>query len=329
MKNRLRVGFTLIELLVVIAIIAVLIALLLPAVQQAREAARRSQCKNNLKQIGLALHNYHDSLNCFPPGMLWLGGTVDTSDSNAASLGPNWLVMLLPYLDQAPMYNQLNFQVALTNGTANAQGTSNVTLVGQKLPVFLCPSDAFNNQACNVYGISFARGNYGASGWANGGYHTTPWSQIPPLNNNIAARGMFGNWSNSGIRDVTDGTSNSVASWELRAGPAASDTRGVWALGKIGGGFIGNCIQPNGGDCWGINDMNGAGDDIYGCTANLQIGMGCYSSGDGQAGPKSLHVGGCHALMGDGSVRFISQNTNQTVQANLIGIQDGYPIGGF
>jgi prepilin-type N-terminal cleavage/methylation domain-containing protein/prepilin-type processing-associated H-X9-DG protein len=328
MKTRLRLGFTLIELLVVIAIIAVLIALLLPAVQQAREAARRSQCKNNMKQLGLGLHNYHDSLNCFPPGMLWLGGSVDNGNGNAASLGPNWLVMMLPYLDQAPMYNQFNFQVALTNTTTNAQGTSNATLVTQRLPLFLCPSDAYNNQACNVYGINFARGNYGASGWGVGDYHNTIWSQIPPLNGSNPARGMFGNWSNGGIRDVTDGTSNSVASWELRAGPAASDTRGVWALGKIGGGFIGNCLQMSG-DCWGINDTNGGGDDISGCTALTTIGMGCWNGGDGQAGPKSLHVGGVNALMGDGSVRFISQNLNQGVQAALIGIQDGTAISSF
>src|SRR6185436_9747421 len=105
-RKSVRTGFTLIELLVVIAIIAILIALLLPAVQQAREAARRTQCRNNLKQLGLALHNYHDAKNRFPQAVIW--GTW-----NGQSWLPNhhtWLTMLLPYLDQAPLYNQVNFQ---------------------------------------------------------------------------------------------------------------------------------------------------------------------------------------------------------------------------
>src|SRR5581483_8700238 len=101
-------GFTLIELLVVIAIIAILIALLLPAVQQAREAARRTQCKNNLKQLGLALHNYHDNFNTFPPG--GVNGTAATSNYQ----GWGWSIMLLPQIDQAPLYNQINFSLSMS-----------------------------------------------------------------------------------------------------------------------------------------------------------------------------------------------------------------------
>ncbi|MFG0295400.1 MAG: DUF1559 domain-containing protein, partial [Maioricimonas sp. JB045] len=106
-----RRGFTLIELLVVIAIIAILVALLLPAVQQAREAARRSQCKNNLKQIGLALHNYHDTHGSFPPG--YIARYVSATDPASAETGPGfaWGTMILPFLDQSPTYNQLNFSL--------------------------------------------------------------------------------------------------------------------------------------------------------------------------------------------------------------------------
>ena len=121
LRNR---GFTLIELLVVIAIIAVLIALLLPAVQQAREAARRSQCKNNLKQLGLAIHNYHDTANVFP---------VQTSYGPAVSYHWSWIVMILPYIDQASRYNQANFSLDGLNTTVNASGVTNRSIISTNL----------------------------------------------------------------------------------------------------------------------------------------------------------------------------------------------------
>jgi prepilin-type N-terminal cleavage/methylation domain-containing protein len=126
-----RQGFTLIELLVVIAIIAVLIALLLPAVQQAREAARRSQCQNNLKQIGLALHNYHESHECFPPG--WIGVTGNQPDANGLS-GWGWASRLLHKMEQQSLYHQINFNLAVNDPVNGAP-------LRQVLPVFRCPSD--------------------------------------------------------------------------------------------------------------------------------------------------------------------------------------------
>src|SRR3712207_6554389 len=131
----LRKGFTLIELLVVIAIIAILIALLLPAVQQAREAARRSQCKNNLHQMGLALHNYHDAHNVFPPANFKVL-IQDTSPDQFNSQSTHWGAMLLPYLDQAPLYNSM---VWGSHPTIWYQGPN---LVAQQtvLTVFQCPS---------------------------------------------------------------------------------------------------------------------------------------------------------------------------------------------
>src|SRR5688500_16410885 len=111
-----RGGFTLIELLVVIAIIAVLISLLLPAVQQAREAARRTQCKNNLKQIGLALHNYHDTFNRFPPGSLWFNKKLpaDANGQNYGEYGPSWLVLILPQMEQTPLHQLYSAQFAMS-----------------------------------------------------------------------------------------------------------------------------------------------------------------------------------------------------------------------
>src|SRR5438105_1421933 len=149
--SRQRWGFTLIELLVVIAIIAVLVALLLPAVQQAREAARRSQCKNNLKQMGLALHNYHDAAKFFPPALT--GSGRSTPAAEPLVLNTTATVLLLPYLDQAPMYNKYNFNVpsslsnpapytkTLAGGATAGTPTVNQAIYTQNLPVATCPSD--------------------------------------------------------------------------------------------------------------------------------------------------------------------------------------------
>jgi prepilin-type N-terminal cleavage/methylation domain-containing protein len=132
-----RSGFTLIELLVVIAIIAVLIALLLPAVQQAREAARRSQCKNNLKQLGLAMHNYHDTFGAFPPG--WIAATRGVGpDVNGGLNGFGWGAMILPMMEQAPVYNQFRFELSINDTTGTP---SNRSLIATSLPTFRCPSD--------------------------------------------------------------------------------------------------------------------------------------------------------------------------------------------
>jgi len=164
-----RTGFTLIELLVVIAIIGVLISLLLPAVQKVREAANRTQCSNNLKQIGLALHNYHDTFKRLPPG--YIDGNKATSAQPGGTpdndLGPGWgwASLLLPYLEQANVYNQINFNVGVGVGV-------NVQISQQPLTVFQCPSDDLHD-AFPVYDSNFtspiavvAQGNYvGCNGW--------------------------------------------------------------------------------------------------------------------------------------------------------------------
>ena len=329
-------GFTLIELLVVIAIIAVLVALLLPAVQQAREAARRSACKNNFKQVGLAMHNYHDTFQVFAPEMWWYGGTPypggSAATSNFALMGPSWLVAMLPNLDQAPLWNQFNQNLPVTN-------SANALVVSTVVPVFACPSDPNANPGnlCrnmtdqNGTVIPMARGNIGASGYG-GNIGNVNWNSVSSL-----GRGLMGYNSSSGVRDVTDGTSNTVASWELRAGWNVSDPRGVWASGRTGGGLIQNCMNPGNstgsGDCYGINEGNHSnGDDVWSngqAIDNPQIGMGAWNGGDGQAGPKSLHVGGVHALLTDGSVRFISQNINGLTMQAIISIGNSDVPGQF
>jgi prepilin-type N-terminal cleavage/methylation domain-containing protein/prepilin-type processing-associated H-X9-DG protein len=344
-KNRLELrrqrAFTLIELLVVIAIIAVLIALLLPAVQQAREAARRTQCKNNLKQIGLALHNYHDTYLKFPASMYFSnfpnGGLSGYAATGADTThGPGWLVGLLPYIDQGPLFNLANFSVAIGN-SINAPVTS-ANIAG-----FQCPSDS-NSGAGNKFlntgqmgPNQWGRGNYAASGTGpqtfNGAQGWTA-ATLPPSAGQIGAnwRGVMGYNGWGGINAVSDGTSNTVAVWELRAGLSITDPRGLWASGRVGASWMANCNNPGGGtasgDCLGINAGNKDGDDIQGCVDSPPQ-MGCHTGGDGQAGPKSQHTGGVHALMCDGSVRFINQNLDGGTMAKITVQADGQVAGDF
>ncbi len=202
-----RRGFTLIELLVVIAIIAILISLLLPAVQQAREAARRSSCKNNLKQVGLALHNYHDTHRTFPPG--WVRGAADSS--------PGWgtFTFLLPHLDQANLYNTLNPGPAAMPSAANAN-TQTV------LSVYVCPSDTGPN-------INAALSSHGKSN-----YICVMGSNVAPSASAVGD-GLFYRHSSVRIRDITDGTSNTFAIGERYYDGAA----GVSSSSRIGGVWVG------------------------------------------------------------------------------------------
>jgi prepilin-type N-terminal cleavage/methylation domain-containing protein/prepilin-type processing-associated H-X9-DG protein len=333
-------AFTLIELLVVIAIIAVLIALLLPAVQQAREAARRTQCKNNLKQIGLALHNYHDTYLKFPAAMYYSsfpnGGLIGYQPSGADTMhGPSWLVGLLPYIDQAPLFNQANFYVAMGNAV-------NANITSANIAGFQCPTDSSANsgnkfQSTGTMGPNmWARTSYAASGTGpqtfNGvdsGTSYPSYGQAPP--NQRGAMGWNG-WGS--INAVSDGTSNTVASWEIRAGMTSTDPRGIWANGRVGASLTANCNNPASGiacgDCNGINGGNiSNSDDMTGCTDAPAQGMGCYGSGDGQSGPRSLHTGGVHALMCDGSVRFVSQNLDGNTMARITAQGDGGVVGDF
>jgi prepilin-type N-terminal cleavage/methylation domain-containing protein/prepilin-type processing-associated H-X9-DG protein len=202
MSPRRRLGFTLIELLVVIAIIAVLIALLLPAVQAAREAARRAQCTNNLKQIGLALHNYHTGMDRFPMAVsknpLWSAGDTDGDWGYGRWTGWSAQALLLGYIDQIPLYNAANF--ALGPGTAGGTLGSlpNSTVYNTVINSYLCPSDPNAN---------FDRSN---------SYHASIGSTT--YESPIHTPGMFAVWTCYGIRDCTDGSSNTIAFAEALSG---------------------------------------------------------------------------------------------------------------
>ena len=322
--RRKRHAFTLIELLVVIAIIAVLIALLLPAVQQAREAARRSTCKNNLKQLSLAIHNYHEAQNVFPPGAIWFAnnsptanGNQDTPSNNGdtlftqANYSANWVMHLLPYVEQAQLYNLYNPALPLIKAAGTPTDSNNQVVI-VKLTAMLCPSDSFNDDLfirAQMGSVPMARGNYGGSlGREYGGGQR--WVARPT--NRV---GAIGHGRSAMIRDVNDGTSNSAMLWEIRTGPFPDDPRGVWAMGRVGASLVGGC--DNVGDCPKVvNDNNNDGPDVHGCNGTnngakkataLNLGMGCHGNGDGQGGSQSQHSGGAHLALCDGSVRFISQ----------------------
>ncbi|HEY2158949.1 MAG TPA: DUF1559 domain-containing protein, partial [Isosphaeraceae bacterium] len=276
MRTRSR-GFTLIELLVVIAIIAVLIALLLPAVQAAREAARRSQCVNNMKQLGLGLHNFESANGQFPKGVNepFVNGLVYTQISDTLSsdvqepFGPNWAIMILPFIEQSALYNSSNvsgypgWAATATPNVNTAPGATNynldwanTTVRSTRLNVMVCPSDPNNTPANNFYqsgdftnfpefppfknagfvALNWARGNYGAvqggtdsDNTANGG----PGIGHEPYSA-LTKRGMIGVNFGSRIADVTDGLSNTGMVAEMRVGLNTIDGRGTWAIGMGG-----------------------------------------------------------------------------------------------
>jgi len=247
-KSVRRRGFTLIELLVVIAIIAILIGLLLPAVQKVREAAARMKCANNMKQLALACHNYHDAVGNLPPAVLNNTGVGDPSNFNQ-NFGPNWAIHILPYIEQTALFAQVSNSVTnyMTNGDSTWRNIRGTSLSG-----FLCPSDSGGNIQCARAGGGWARGNYGANTgpgmwWigANEGAITTSnglmvestWGISGYYASNVSGLSGGGVFTvNFGIKlvAITDGTANTIMIDELRIGPTANDLRGTWAMGQAG-----------------------------------------------------------------------------------------------
>ena len=318
-QSRRSSGFTLVELLVVIAIIGILIALLLPAVQAAREAARRSQCTNNLKQMALAVHNYADTYKAFPPKKMGTTGTGDCNNWNAR-YGSGWM-RLLPFYEQQALYDQWSSP----QGSWPAFGPcpwgpgDSYTIYDQQVATLLCPSDG---NAVNKNPTDYGRNNYVFSCG----------DSIPSSQNNDSSnpRGMFNNISGViNFSSVTDGTSNTIM---LSEHLVAQNSRVVrqGAAYNVGSGTItgspGSCyaqIDPNDPDVFasgvsvtswpGTRWAHGAMSHIGFNTVLPPNGPSCaeLSNNNGTGGmvhpPTSNHPGGVNAAMGDASVRFISE----------------------
>jgi prepilin-type N-terminal cleavage/methylation domain-containing protein/prepilin-type processing-associated H-X9-DG protein len=318
-----RRGFTLIELLVVIAIIAILIALLLPAVQQAREAARRATCKNQLKQLGLALHNYHDTARQFPPAAVWHGpdgsGGAAPEDGRSEFWGATWVVMLLPYFDQAPLYNQYDSRLVARTGDGT---TANNMVTRQQLTLLNCPSHPAVLTMLTQDFNGFAKGTYAANAGAGRMLLRSDF-------NNPARRGAFSAVGQYGasMRDFTDGTSNSVLLAEIVKQSHSGDDRGAWGwcTGPLmsGRGNNGNPMMPN--SRQQIDSSPYSSNDTTNTVFNWRSNPD--SGNNSGVAARSFHTGGAHICLADGSVRFVSENIDQTTWLNLLAIADGNVLG--
>ncbi len=339
-----RRAFTLIELLVVIAIIAILIALLLPAVQQAREAARRTQCRNHLKQIGIALHNYHDVHATLPPGRM--RSTVDGAGRCFSAYAH-----LLPMLDAATLYNQIDFHADPDDPAKNG------TALGQTIPYFLCPSDSFRVLQSNTVAgvvVNSAVHNYPLCTGT-----TYPLSPRNP--GGVPVTGVFFENSRTRFADITDGTSNTVCVSETikaEGGPS------IWDGVSATNGFVltqGNDNATNGPEltdyatqCHGsglqlqqtrgsrwlygapghsmYNHLRGPNDRDIDCRGGLPHSIRTNYWWDRlslNVAARSRHTGGVHALLSDGAVRFVSENIDTPLWQKLATRAGGEVIGEY
>ncbi|HEY3967382.1 MAG TPA: DUF1559 domain-containing protein [Planctomycetaceae bacterium] len=328
MRNR-RTGFTLIELLVVIAIIAVLVSLLLPAVQQAREAARRSQCKNNLKQIGLALHNYHDSCRVFPPGYVDFNGNPNSTPDNDLGPGWGWATFLLPHMDQGNIYNQINFNLGVGLG-ANAQ------ISQTPLTAFQCASDGLQDPF-PVYDSSFgtplttvAHSNYvGCNGWiecfGGAGGNPQPGPSADGLNGTYgkAGAGLFYRNSKNSAANVTDGLSNTIFVGERSSNHAPATWTGSVTGGRCPAWMAVQPPAPYSPPPSPAYDNADFGEALIFAHCNAtHLPNADFPVFDPDT-YYSFHAGGCHFLFGDGSVRFISSFVNGNTYQYLATIAGG------
>jgi prepilin-type N-terminal cleavage/methylation domain-containing protein/prepilin-type processing-associated H-X9-DG protein len=307
-----RRGFTLIELLVVIAIIAVLIALLLPAVQAAREAARRIQCTNNLKQLGLAMHNYHNGLNTFPIGVMGIRSPnkyTRAGDPTGAINRRTWSFMILPYLEQGPLFQSVNFSLPFNPPTGAANNTVSESLIA----VLLCPSDMTTNQIDqNNRREGSYMVNWGNSNWNQNmytGYNPFVGNPLVPGNPVTFLSAPFTMDYAYGIQNFTDGTSNTLLMAEVIIG-ATQGTNGYEHRGDLYNDDY-NCAMfmayttPNS----SVPDWIADGYCRYPYLTNPP----CANSASAQNAynaARSYHPGGVNALMGDGSVKFFKNSVS-------------------
>jgi len=302
-RTRIRSGFTLIELLVVIAIIAILIGLLLPAVQKVREAAARMKCQNHLKQVGLAVHNYHDTLQAFPPGQLNLWGQNTVGNGNIREC---WMQQVLSHMEQDNLYRQIQTFRATTL-TCFIPGADN------KIATLICPSDPSGGKNVTVPGNAQGfHGNYvlcaGSTIYGNNGGGANMNGVAYPL-------------SAVKITDISDGTTNTLLGSEVLVVPdtGTHDLRGRYHNTWEGNNLFSTLNVPN----------TTVGDRSQYCNNNRFAP--CQSNGSDNLiqSARSMHTGGVNVLLADGSVRFVSNTINATTWTNLGSRTGGEVISNF
>jgi prepilin-type N-terminal cleavage/methylation domain-containing protein/prepilin-type processing-associated H-X9-DG protein len=344
-SSSLRRGFTLVELLVVIAIIGILIAILLPAIQAARESARKVQCSNNIRQLGLACLNYESSQKRLPSGSVWrVNGKLDVSQiemGNNPNLCENWVIKILGQLEGKTLLQMFDLTKPIAGSTSRAN------ILARRVPIstMLCPSDTYNVVPFDGQGSSWtnqlnAAGPLAPQGsspgapdqfWARGNYGcNSAMGKMGITHDGADSAAVISGWGNRYIRGVmgannltcsikqiTDGTSKTIMLEELRAGLTSYDCRGVWAMS---GGPSSCWAHGFHGDANGPNANSAEADDMESCpdvwTAFgggpkvAALGMSCAGSAGGKANwqqaPRSMHAGGVNTCFADGSVRFIS-----------------------
>ena len=300
-----RKAFTLIELLVVIAIIAILVALLLPAVQQAREAARRSQCKNNLKQLGLALHNYHDVHQVFPPG------GIDPSAIGGVGYNPSWRMFITPYLDQSAIHDTTNFSQGMSSGSAN------LALRLTRLPIMLCPSDPMSASL-----VDYAPTNYHGCIGESSAYFGT----ATTTTNVNGGEGTFWRDSKVRFRDITDGTSNTMVISEAKINAPLVVRYGSAGIGSSMSACLQGNVTNDDTHAPGGPGVQASGRGFTWFASHVQSTIystlvrpndpffynhECFSASSTFAGgARSYHAGGVHVTLADGSVRFVNNSIN-------------------
>jgi prepilin-type N-terminal cleavage/methylation domain-containing protein/prepilin-type processing-associated H-X9-DG protein len=356
MSRKERQAFTLIELLVVIAIIAVLIALLLPAVQAAREAARRAQCTNNLKQLGLSLANYESAATCYPSALIYGVGVIPCKSPGFGQGCQNtpWFLLMLPFIEQGALYNSFNAAIGMEGPPIGANPLGgfivNSTVFTTKIASFQCPSDSQNTYtfatlsaatggAIPAYPFNPSKGNYGIN-VGNTDYGGVPFGGFPtlylqaPFGSNTAGTGPM----LIRVASVTDGLSNTQFLSEILQG-AMDDSRGTVWFDDPGAGSYMTRFTPN-----GIQDLlnSGINVDVVAsfvtgpghsppqpgelCDSQPAQGLACFnSSSEGRAfcASRSRHPSGVNTLFGDGSVHFMKNSISPITWVALGSISAG------